>query len=641
MKRTLFLLSCLAISANTHAQITQNVLLEPGWNSVYLEVQPEDNEITSVFAGVPLVSIWRFFDADGVTGVPENPSDGLAQLDGWHAFYFPEDSPQASFSDLFTVRANNAYLINLGGTGNVTVEITGMPVVEERRWAPDAFTFTGFSVEPLIPPTFTTWFSGSTSHLNQPIYRLNDSDQWELVNPGARIEPGVGYWVFSRGASEYSGPLEVMLDPGFRDLDFGKDIPQTGVTLINRAQTTQDIRVARASGGQRVPLEYQDTSDPQAQFPPWVPFEQAFPARLTPGGSTRLVVAPRREDLQFNRAEQVLIFSNLDGARVRIPTAAELPVYDVSLPDGSSDGPPVGAAATPRAGLWVGTATIMEVNQTQVADGNVDSNLLFPVAQPWPLRVIVHINADGDLSLVSQVVQLFEEGSTQEVFVPETSTTEERVCVPGRTVLITEDERFSEYSGLQLRGDGFVGSRLSTVAYDFGEAEDRKVHDKSMTWIGDQGGPAPQNAWEVTVTSEPDSASNPFFHPFHPDHDNRDEFYEPYVVEMTDPPVPDPVEVPRITRSMYLYFCDTPGVFDNGDPWDPAGNEACRALSEPAGGVDVLAGKFEDRIDEGLHTNPIRARGDFRLRRLARESELNPEALDLDTCICDHQGGCP
>ena len=332
MKRTLFLLSCLAISANAHAQITQNVLLEPGWNSVYLEVQPEDNEITSVFAGVPLVSIWRFFDADGVTGVPENPSDGLAQLDGWHAFYFPEDSPQAAFSDLFTVRANNAYLINLGGTGNVTVEITGMPVVEERRWAPDAFTFTGFSVEPLIPPTFSTWFSGSTSHLNQPIYRLNDNDEWELVNPGARIEPGVAYWVFSRGASEYAGPLEVMLDPGFRDLDFGKDIPQTGVTLINRAQTTQDIRVARASGGQRVPLEYRDTSDPQAQFPPWVPFEQAFPARLTPGGSTRLVVAPRREDLQFNRAEQVLIFSNLDGARVRIPTAAELPVYDVSLP---------------------------------------------------------------------------------------------------------------------------------------------------------------------------------------------------------------------------------------------------------------------------------------------------------------------
>ena len=636
MKPLLLLAALLLAAAPAAAQFTQTIVLEPGWNAVYLEVQPENNDIEDVFAGVPLESVWRYFDTDGVTGVPQDPGEGLRQLDGWHA-WFPPGSPPAAFSDLFTVRVNNAYLVQVAGTRNVTVSVTGTPVLQRRRWAPDAFTFTGFGVDPLVPPTFATWFAASSSHGGQPIYRLNDDDAWEQVNPGERIEAGTAYWVYTRGTSDFAGPFEVALDPGFPDLDFGKTIPETGITLINRAPVAQDIRFSRAAGGQRVPLDYQVNTDPQVAAGSWVPLAGAFPLPLQAGGWGRLTVAPRRSDLQVNRAEQVLVFTNLDGARVLVPAAAELAVYDPAIPAGEADSIPTGVAPSSRSGLWVGSAMIDKVNQTQSIDGSVANKDLAAAAQAFPLRVIVHIDAEDRFTLVSQVVQLFEPGSSQTVTVDVrnadgqvTGQREEEVtCVPGRTVLITRDELFSNYEGLALRGDDFVGNRLSTVAYDFGEVmedeRERKLYAQPLTFDPSNG------RLDTLIRLRADSASNPFFHRFHPDHDNRDEFFVP---------LPGPEEVPEISRTIALYLCDTPGTFLNDEPWLPTSDPACDLQADPAAGSDLLAGKFEDLII-GLHDKPVRARGDLRLRRLAAEDQLNPDPLDLATCTCDQQGVCP
>lgn len=608
------------------AQYTQDITLNPGWNAIYLEVVPDDNDIEAVFAGVPIASVWRFLSVDGVTGVPANPSDGLAALEGWHA-WFPDGSGASALTDLFTVRANNAYLINLSGDAPATVGLTGTPVVQPRRWAPDAFTLTGFGVDPGGPPTFGSYFAPSLAHAGQPIYTLAEDGAWRLADTAEAIRSGAAYWVFTRGPTEFQGPLEVQLDPGFRDLDFGAETPAAGVTIINRALASQEIRLTRAAGGLAIPLVYEDVSDPQSPFDPWVDLDTAFPLTLATGRGTRLNIAPLRANLQFNRAEQVLEFTNLDGARVLVPAAADLPLFDPAVAVGKAQSIPKGTALSPRAGLWVGTASINEVNQTQSIDGTVDVEDLFPTAQEMDLRVIVHIDADDNLTLVSQVVQLFENGSAQNVSVPildannqptGQTETESRACVPGRSVLITRDELFSNYQGLSLRGDGFVGLRLSTVAYEFAEVTDGEQQRRQ--YVQPLALNVASGRYETAITYPPDSASNPFFHRFHPDHDNRDAFYEP---------LPEPVEVPMIQRTIGLTICDAAST-----------NPECDLQTDPAAGSSLIAGKFHDRVD-GLHKNSAIARGDLRLRRLTTDSQLNPAPLDLDTCVCDDQGICP
>ena len=627
--KKLLLLFVLVVSASASAEYTQTLTLSPGWNAVYLEVVPENNEIDVLLGGLPIQSVWRFLSLEGVTGLPANPSDGLSSLTGWHA-YFPAGSAARVLTDLFTLRANNAYLINLSGSSPVTITLTGTPQVQNRRWAPDAFTLTGFGVDPDAPPTFGTYFASSQAHANQPIYTLDGNGVWRLVDSTERIRSGSAYWVFTRGPTRFNGPLEVRLDPGFGDLDFGAEISDAGVTIINRALVPQQILLTRAAGGLDIPLVYEDRSDAQASIDPWLDLDTVFPLLLDAGRGTRINIAPRRADLQFNRAEQVLQFTSLDGARVLIPAAADLPVFDAARAVGRAASIPRGAASSPRAGLWVGTATINAVNQTQSIDGSVMNEDLAPAAQEFPLRVLLHIDAQDQFTLLSQVVQLFEEGSSQNVMVDVPGgepRMEQKACVPGRSVLITRDELFSNYSGLSLRGDGFVGHRMSTVAYNFGEIMDdnreRKLYAQPMSF--DNG------RYETDIRLPAGSASNPFFHRFHPDLDNRDEFYEPYS---------EPDEVPEISRTVAIFLCDTPGTFLNGESWNPAGDPACDPQTNPAAGTSLLAGKFEDRIG-GLHKNAVRARGDLQLRRMTIENQLNPDPLDLETCTCDDQGVCP
>ena len=37
---------------------TQTIVLRPGWNAVYLEVQPEPRDCDSIFAKLPVESVW-------------------------------------------------------------------------------------------------------------------------------------------------------------------------------------------------------------------------------------------------------------------------------------------------------------------------------------------------------------------------------------------------------------------------------------------------------------------------------------------------------------------------------------------------------------------------------------------------------
>lgn len=595
----------LAIGLPASAQMTQVIDLQPGWNAIYVEVVPDDPDIATIFANVPIESVWRFLSTDGVTGLPSDPGAGLRGLEGWRAYFPPDDAVPKPPSDLFTIRPNNAYLVKLGGTETKSLTLTGQPRLAQRRWSPDAFTLTGFNVDPAATPvSFATWFATSTAHAGSPIYRLDADGFWRLVvdQETETISAGTAYWVFTTGPSKYQGPLEVQIDDDFPDLDFSVFVSDAGITLVNRSANPQDVYLTRFPADAPLPLVARGI-DVQADLagnggPAWVPLLEKFsPASLGAGASERFEIAPRRSDMVSERLEEVLAFTSSDGIRVLVPAAVERALPAVTRSAGANVLSP---------GLWLGTAEINEVNLVQSTS---DAGALRPTAQDMRLRLILHVDANLQPRLLSQVVQLFEPGLTDD----------NGTCASGRPVLITERERFGDYEGLTLRGDDFVGSRLSTVSYDFGERPDaanilRRVYQAELELT------AP-NHYAVTITHGPYSASNPFYHPFHPDHDNLDEnglrLAEPNGQPVLDPVsgAPLPQEVPTITRQLVLQFCPDSALVD-----------ACT----PGGQADpgtVLRGTLLDTVSTGLHHEAVTARGAFEFERIVEDPSINPAPL--------------
>ena len=60
-RTTLLIIALLAGTWSSFGQwTTQTISLQPGWNAVFLEIQPEPSESDAVFAGLPVESVWRW-----------------------------------------------------------------------------------------------------------------------------------------------------------------------------------------------------------------------------------------------------------------------------------------------------------------------------------------------------------------------------------------------------------------------------------------------------------------------------------------------------------------------------------------------------------------------------------------------------
>jgi len=583
-------------AASAPAQMSQTFTLEPGWNSIYLEIKPDDAEIRSIFDNVEIESVWRYLALDGVTGLPSNPADGLAGIAGWRVYFQTEspDSQLADLSDLFTLRANNAYLIKFNGSQPAVITITGKPVMQKRRWSADAYTLTGLNVDPALSPSFETYFAASEAHASSPVYELGTDGIWRLVDPTAPIRHGRAYWIFTVGASSFQGPLEVLLSPGFSELDFG--IAAIGADLIpvNRAASSQEISLTRLPAQPAVPLYFLD-GELFGEDRQYRPLEDAFATTtstltLAPGASARIQVVPRRADMTVGRLEQVLVLTSTDGARVLVPTALEVP--EPSLAARAARATQPNNTSPLDVGLWSGFAILDEVDFAEAFSGGTPQR----TGQPFGLRIILHVDANLQPTLISSVVQLFEPGKSDQ---------NNNVCRDGRPVLITRRERFGDYEGLVLKDQDFIGARLSTTAYDLGQFDDNGVirQRNDLPMVPD---PADSNRYFLSITHASNSPSNPFYHPFHPDLDNLD----PDGLPAATP------EVPQIDRTLALQFCPGSELAD-----------ICSTSQTPDPG-NRLAGTFTDELRIGTDFRPVTSRGTFELQKVTSDPELNPAPLD-------------
>ena len=69
------------------ATVTQSIELQPGWNAVYVEIEPENNDIETIFSGIPVASVWRWIPEKLGSDFLVNPAEGLMNLEDGMAIF--------------------------------------------------------------------------------------------------------------------------------------------------------------------------------------------------------------------------------------------------------------------------------------------------------------------------------------------------------------------------------------------------------------------------------------------------------------------------------------------------------------------------------------------------------------------------
>ena len=161
------------------------------------------------------------------------------------------------------------------------------------------------------------------------------------------------------------------------------------------------------------------------------------------------------------------------------------------------------------------------------------------------------------------------------------------VDVPGNYVLLTDETLVPNYSGVSIRSGQQAGIRYSTIAYDFLGDELEMSGDFEVG-----------SSLNVSLLVDSEMPTNPFYHKYHPDHDNLDAQFLNFKQEAF-----------QVTREMQFQFSPN--------------NPSYPAVQDPPGwGYQQMGGVFRESIS-GLHKNTIFIEGEFRLQRVAATAILN------------------
>jgi hypothetical protein len=565
--RFCILATLLVVVLSVNAQLTnQTFQLRNGWNSIWLELEPTNSSINVAFAGLPLSSVWTYVARDSSVEFIQQQTEELFNNPAWLG-YFPPPRPESFLSKLYSVHALRAYLIKL--TNSATLTITGTPVVRPVKWVADSFNLRGFPVNPGLPPMFATFFGPSAAHSGQAIYELQGNGQWQLVSPSAAMKRGEAYWSFCLGASTFQGPTGITLELG-EGLNYGAIVNELVPTILNNSTNAQTVCLRDLFYGANNPLSYQTFTSNRLN---WVKLGASC-FEIEGGGSLDLRLAMRRKDFVGTNYASIIEVTDTIGTRYLVQVSAQKLLPAKALLTG------LPGLGNPAAGLWVGSASITTVNE---ANSTQPMNLT-PTRSTFDLRLLIHVDANGQARLLKEVIQMWQNGTTSNF---------NGLAVadkPGRFVLLTDDSLIPQFRGALLRDGVPVGRRISTVDFDF-EGGTSNVLTMSGTFaIGSTN--------RCSIVLEPNLATNPFKHRFHPDHDNLDATYANFKEEAY-----------RIFRNLELRYSAT----------DPAGTNTLSALDY---GYNVMGGVYRETIT-GLHRTNIVAEGTFRLTRVVNSPVLN------------------
>lgn len=559
MKLSQFLFPMLALllgpATSAYGQwLTQTNSLRPGWNAVYLHVDPSHTNITGL-VGVadPIEEIW-LWNTDLPPGQamvePQSPVPG-SQWSTWTRVLGPG-------SELQTLRGNSAMLVRVSeASSGFTWRVKGRPVAPNYRWTLSGLNFVGFPTADSPTPFFDVFLARDAQSIDwgqdAEIFRyqggaLGTTNPIAVPAIGFRLAPvrrDQAYWVRTGDSyNQYFGPFQVS-GPGPNGLRFGDTIGSFRLVLKNAARTNVTVTLRQvasetppagqpAAVGTLLPLLVRGTvNTTNLTFG----YSNLGPAgiswTLTAKGSIGSEV---EVVLGVNR-------SQLSGA----PGSLYLGVLRFTDSLGLSRIDLAASATSPsRSGLWVGNASVEYVSQYLKPYAKAESQSAFEallarlqltqgprgsttayhydwdpvsgrilvsggpdrrngsylldgpvkidsggVARPYPLRLIIHSSGGSAALLQRAYVGLSQATSNQ--------------------VVATREEA--------LLSSQLASARRISCTH-------LPTSDGNAPWMFN--GPMQEGTTISTTVdlAHNDQASNPFLHTYHPDHDNLDAQFE-------------------------------------------------------------------------------------------------------------------
>jgi hypothetical protein len=579
-------LLCLLAHRAEAQWVQQQVVLKPGWNAVFLEVDPSPNDCDVALAGLPIDSVWDWNRTVDTAQFVQDPTTLLPGAPGWLT-WFPPGHPMAGQGSLFALRDGRPYLIKSTNAQPVTWTITGKPSLRRLTWRAGTVNLVGFHVGAQAP-TFQALFAGQTGLAAQPVYALDATGVWRALTDlsTARPKAGEAYWVRCRLPAQATGTI--LVEGVSRDgLTFSPTAAEQSIRIRNASTGNRNISVrllpsAMPPAGQAplagpAPLDYWRASYATTNFS-WEPLATPLSfSALSVGQEWNIRLAVRGpamvSALPGTKFQGVLEVTDDLGTRWLVPIAAGQP--DVI---GSSAGLQAASvpATSPLAGLWVGDAVLNAVSQPAHL-GN--PTLTRPAGGSFSFRIVVHVDGTGAARLLQEIFLVRK----PPVLVPdENDPFVNRVVEPARTVAVTDESLIPGIIGPAA----LVGRRISSPVFGFEQP------------VALSGGAFGAGSLQGAFTLNYDHPLNPFRHVFHPDHNNLDERFEQKL--------PEGREAFTVARAVSLEFTAN----------DPLG------LNPPGWGATEVGGIYRETIT-GLHRSAVHTSGNFRLVRVLAAPSLN------------------
>ncbi len=593
--------------------LQQEFVLHPGWNSIFIEMQPDPKECDAQFAGLPVEGVWYYNSRVPTKQFYDDPAKMVLSRPEWMAYY-PPSSPMRDATDLYYLLGGRAYLIKLGGTQDVVWRPTGRVSGNTIDWISGARNFAGFCVDEALAPAFADFFAPSPALAGQPVHRLSAlTGKWEQANPNtAKMRRGEAFWIFANGKPDFQGPLRVRSQLG-DGLEFGSKTVEIDLEITNLAaqKRTVTFRLIPSADAPTttspkvagpVPLSYFQM-DIQAQQIGWIPLPDSLGVEVESGQTRTVRFMVRRKDLAAPAPESGI--NPLYQSLLRISDGAGslciLPVSTRGFGVGVMS-PHPNMPYSLRMGLWVGTAQVNGVCEVN----NIDDRLSpTAVSSPFSFPLLIHADLNWNVQLLSEVFVMSKPAGAKSAPKAQKNTQD---INPSQLVLLTDRSLISQYEGVVSSGQELVGRRFSSAAFGTSPpnaTQSAKYHSTLNSTQFPVVMSADINATSPTVTctivTDYDDPLNPFKHKYHPDHDNLSERFDALLEEGR--------ESYQITRVISLEFT----------PQDPFGRASLAGW-----GDTIVGGKYTETVT-GIHRYPIRSSGYFMLNYILGTTTLNDQ----------------
>jgi hypothetical protein len=557
-------------------------------------------------------------------------------------------NPVAFDNTLFNLSRHNAYLVHIPGTNSFTLRVQGGQGHLPVRWVTDNYNLTGLPVNPtpLAGPVVRDFLSSytelwdGTQSAPRGMYRLTADGIWVPMVAGEEVKHGEAYWVYSKGAPNTSGSFGLELDYG-ESLDFPDDNDSRTIKLINPKSTSTKVRMQLQAAGtlslaeliqpsndpnfgnQTAPMTTQPTTTPPSDqstlgsqgvnnvspievmtptVAGMVPINLALSGvvELAAGEERTLVLKANRSTVGAKGWRNLLLLD--DGVTTyQVPasikrSAVLLTGKSVSKRRGVSA---KNSSSAPNApGLWLGRVSVngvspvngydtVKTTKSFVNDDGVATNVVevsyvakttmaaaTPVSNPLEFNVLIHVDNEGNSKILQEVYLMQAPPAAN--------------GTPGSFVLISDRRSLANFQGTAMKGRERSGRRLSSMVLGLNGAA------RTNGFLPMSGQFKAGNAVTVTVGMDSQSPLNPFYHKYHPDHDNLTADFKVYQEEA------------------YGFARDIT-VALNADQ-DGAGAK---------NGSEVMKGTYTEVI-RGLHRLPIQVKGQVEMVRVSTLGAINP-----------------